>query len=169
MNIQKFISQIEKIVKNPSTYVAAVIGALIGCGIGGVIGAIAGGFIGYDYNLLNGCSVTWAGREPSIAMGSIIGLIAGILIGGGLTVLITIYKIYKKNKSLTILSSDNISETILGSLGVSIEIAIGMGLGAIIGSLKLPGIGSALGAIVGLLLMLFTGTLAKKRSLSKNN
>ncbi|MGL5743298.1 MAG: hypothetical protein ACRCXC_12600 [Legionella sp.] len=138
------MNRLKQIMITPSTYVAAVIVTVLGCGVGGVIGAIAGGFIGHDYKLVTGCTLLWPGLEPSIVFWSMMGLIIGTARGGAIAGLITIYKIYNRNKRLKSLSADTISEIILSSLGVGIEVSVGMGLGAVIGSLKLPGVGSVI-------------------------
>ncbi|CDZ78711.1 hypothetical protein BN59_03023 [Legionella massiliensis] len=167
MNIKNtgnyLINWLESIIKNPNTYVAAAIGMLIGSFIGGLLGIIAGGFIGYSYKFCNNCSIVWPGIDPSIVFGIFSGLIVGVIIGCWLFVLITIYRVYKKTKMQTSLSSDNISETIWCSIGYSAEAALGMGLGATIGSMRLPGIGTVLGAFAGLLLIFVAANFVKTK------
>lgn len=166
MSIAKHIKSVKtsilNIVNNPNIYVAAIVGSLIGILSGGVVGVFSGGFIGYGYKICSSCMAPLFGVNPDIIVGVVIGGVVGAALGGVITGLITVYKIHKKTLQLLSLSPENISGVILNAFWISIEIAIGMVLGAIIGSLKLPGIGSAIGAFIGMILMLFTSRLEKK-------
>ncbi|WP_128130880.1 hypothetical protein [Legionella sainthelensi] len=85
--------------------------------------------------------------------------------GGAITVSITLFKIYKKTKNYPALSHDNIVQILSASFWINLEIIIGMGLGAIIGSLKSRGVGTLTGAALGLLIIWLTSTLkAHKKS-----
>ena len=154
--------RIKKIIYNPNIYVAAVVGVAAGLGMGGAVGAFAGGFIGYTLKLCTVCMANPWGIDPNIILGAGIGFVAGAVVGGGVTGLITIYKIYNKSPKLPVLSRTNIPEVLWSSLRVGVEVAIGMGLGAIIGSLKMPGYGTIAGAVIGVLLMLLTTSLERK-------
>lgn len=161
--IQNIINKLQYVINNPSIYVAALVGAVVGILTGGVVGLFSGGFIGYAFKICNGCAAPLFDINPDITVGAIIGVVLGAAIGGIITGGVTVYKVHKKTHQLPSLSSENIPEVLFGSFWVSIEMSIGMGLGAIIGSLKLPGIGSALGALMGTGLMLFTSTLENKK------
>ncbi len=161
-HIKSTITNILGIINNPNIYVAAIVGTLTGILIGGAVGVFSGGFIGYAYKICSGCMAPLFNVNPDITIGGAIGGVVGAALGGVITGLITIYKIHKKTLQLPNLSPENISGVILNAFWISIELAIGIGLGAIIGSLKLPGVGSAVGALMGLALMLFTSTLEKK-------
>ncbi|CEG56354.1 hypothetical protein [Legionella fallonii] len=161
-HIKSFFTKILSIINNPNIYVAAIIGSLIGILTGGVVGVFSGGFIGYAYKVCSGCMTPLFDVNPDITVGVLIGGVIGAALGGVITGLITVYKIHKRTLQLLNLSPENISAVMLNAFWISIELSIGMGLGAIIGSLKLPGIGSAVGALMGMALMLFTSTLEKK-------
>lgn len=163
--IIRIAQKIESIIRNPTIYVGAVVGVIVGGGAGVVIGLIAGGFIGYDFKICSACTTYLTEQlqiDPSIALGSSIGAVMGAALGGIIIAAITVFKVYKKNSKSPLLSHDNINETLLDAFWISIEVAIGMSIGAVIGSLKHPGIGSILGAMGGIILMLFTATLEKK-------
>lgn len=163
--VKRIIHEILVFVRNPSIYVAAVIGTLIGVLIGSAVGLASGGFIGYAYNIGAECTSPPQFIDPSIGLGAFIGLFIGGLFGGIFSGAVTMFRIHKKTHHLQILSNENITGVLLTAFYLSIEIAIGMGLGAIIGSLKLPGIGSILGALAGIVLMLFTSTLEKNKKI----
>ncbi|MCL9683452.1 hypothetical protein [Legionella maioricensis] len=160
--IQNIINKLLNFINNPNIYVAAIVGALVGLLTGGAVGLFSGGFIGYAFKICNGCAAPLFDINPDITVGGIIGGVLGAAIGGVITGGVTVYKVHKKTRQLSSLSSENIPEVLFGAFWISIEISIGMGLGAIIGSLKLPGIGSALGALMGTSLILFTSTLENK-------
>ncbi len=161
-HIKSIVTNLLGIINNPNIYVAALVGSLIGILIGGAVGVFSGGFIGYAYKICSGCIAPVFDVNPDITVGGAIGGVVGAVLGGVITGLITTYKIHKKTQQLLNLSPENISGVILNAFWISIELAIGIGLGAIIGSLKLPGVGSAVGAFMGLVLMLFTSTLEKR-------
>jgi hypothetical protein len=160
--IKIIIKSLHHFINNPNLYIAAVVGAIIGGVTGGAVGLISGGFIGYSFKICHACVPPLYDINPDITVGGILGLVIGTALGGAITAIVAVYKIHKNTRYLLNMSSEYITQVLLGALGISIEIAIGMGLGAIIGSLKLPGIGSALGAFVGIGLMLFTTTFDNK-------
>ena len=160
--IKIIIKSLHQIINNPNLYVAAVVGALIGGVSGGLVGLISGGFIGYSVKICNGCMAPLYDINPDIIVGGIMGIVIGAALGGVITASIAMYKTHKKTRHLSSLTLDNRTLVLLGAFWISIEVAIGMVLGAIIGSLKLPGIGSVLGAFLGIGLMLFTTTLETK-------
>lgn len=141
-------------ISNPNIYVAALIGGFIGSLIGGIIGAISGGFIGSGLQLLGNCITLPWGLDPTMSLGTILGLVIGVGAGAATIALLTIFKIYIKTRSLTTFSKETTHEILLSSLSFSIELATGMGIGAIIGGLESPGYGLIFGAILGLLVML---------------
>ncbi|KTD53762.1 hypothetical protein Lsan_4172 [Legionella santicrucis] len=156
---------IEQLVRNPNLYVALAVSALLGCSSGGAIGFFSGGFIGQSFLLCNNSSNFILNLNPGIMVGALLGLIVGALMGGGITVIITLFKIYKKTKNYPVLSQDNIAQVLSASFWINLEIIIGMGLGAIIGSLKSRGLGTLTGAALGLLIIWLTSTLkAPKKS-----
>lgn len=161
--VRSIYCEVLNFLNNPSIYVAAVIGTLIGVLVGAAVGLVSGGFIGYSYKICAECVSGLALIDPSISLGAFIGLFAGGVLGGIFSGAVTMIKIHRKTNHLQILSNENITGVLLTAFYISIEIAIGMGLGAIIGSLKLPGIGSVLGAMIGITLMLFTSTLEKNK------
>ena len=161
--IQNIINKLQSFINNPNIYVAAIVGALVGLLTGGAVGLFSGGFIGYAFKICNGCTAPLFEINPDITVGGIIGVVLGAAVGGVITGLITVYKVHKKTRQAPSLSAENIPEILFGAFWISVEISIGMGLGAIIGSLKLPGIGSVLGALMGTGLMLFTSTLEANR------
>ncbi len=156
-------NQIQKFITNPTIYVAAVIGTLAGVISGGTIGLVSGGFIGYQFKISNGCGMYLLKMNADITLGCFIGLMLGGFMGGIFTGGSTIYKMYNKTYKVRRLSYKNITRVLLDSLSISIEISIGMYLGAVIGGMKSPGIGSLGGAFLGALLMLFTTSLEKKQ------
>jgi len=139
---------------NPNVYIAALVGGLVGLGVGGAVGAFSGGFIGYSLKLLGNCiSLPW-GLDSSMSLGVILGLGIGAGIGAVIIGLFTTYNIYMNTRSHTTFSKETTHKILLSSLGFSIELATGMALGAIIGSLKEPGYGSIVGAFIGLIIMI---------------
>jgi hypothetical protein len=146
-------------INNSNLYIAALIGGLVGLGVGGALGAVSGGFIGYTLQFLGGCVILPWGIDPSMALGAIIGMGVGASIGSSIIGLLTIFKIYKNTKLFSTFSNETTPQKILlYSFGFSIELATGMGLGAIVGSLKDPGYGSIAGAFIGLFIMLLVST-----------
>lgn len=160
--IKSFFITIKNIINNPNTYVAASVGTLVGLFTGGAVGLFSGGFLGYQSKICNDCIPSVFSITPDIIIGGIIGIVLGGLIGGVISGIITIYKMHNKTLQLPILSPENIRSILFNAFWISAEVSIGMGLGAIIGSLKAPGIGSILGAFMGIMLMLFTSTIEKK-------
>lgn len=154
------------LLKNPNLYIAAVVGTIPGVVAGGVIGALSGSYIAPLFGLFAGYKDHQFGIDVDFLMGGTVGLIIGVLLGGLLTGSMAIFKIYKNKKQIEVLSKDNISDILLPALGVSIELSIGMAIGAVIGSLKLLGIGTAFGAFTGVVLILITTPIVKKK---KNN
>lgn len=154
--LNKFIS----IINNPCVYVAACIGTLIGALTGGAVGFFSGWFITNSYKMSE-LILDLQNINPAMGVGALIGLLVGGFLGGVFTGLVTIYKIHKRTSPMKILSHENIAGVVLSSLYISIEVAIGMGIGAVIGSLRLPGLGSIMGALVGIMLMFFTASLEK--------
>lgn len=147
---------------NPSIYIAALIGGLVGLGTGGAVGAVSGGFIGHNLQILDSCVTLPWGIDPNMSLGIIIGIGIGAYIGSSIIGLLTIFKIYKKTQSFSTSSNKNTQEILLSSLGISVELATGMGIGTIIGSLKDPGYGSIAGAFIGLIIMLLKSTFKNK-------
>lgn len=143
-----------QLLNNPNVYIAALIGGLVGLGIGGAVGAVSGGFFGHTLQLLGSCVTLPWGIDPSMALGVILGVGIGAGIGSGIIGLLTVFKIYKKTKSFSTSSNENTHEIVLSSLGFSLELATGVALGAIIGSLKDPTYGCIAGAFIGLVIML---------------
>lgn len=141
-----------QLINNPNVYIAALIGGLVGLGIGGAVGAVSGGFFGHSLQLLGNCVTLPWGIDSSMALGVILGAGIGASVGSSIIGLLTIFKIYKKTKSFSI--SSNTHEIVLSSLGFSLELATGVALGAIIGSLKDPTYGCIVGAFIGLVIML---------------
>ena len=139
---------------NPNVYIAALICGLVGLGVGGAVGAFSGGFIGYSLKLLGNCITLPWGLDPSMSLGVILGLGIGAGIGAVIIGLFTTYNIYINTRSHTSFSKETTHKILLSSLGFSIELATGMALGAIIGSLKEPGYGSIVGALIGLIIMI---------------
>ncbi|KTC83442.1 hypothetical protein [Legionella cincinnatiensis] len=158
---------IEQLVRNPNLYVALAVSALLGGGSGGAIGLFSGGFIGQSFSLCNNPSNFVLNLTPGIMVGALLGLIAGALLGGGITITITLFKIYKKTKNYPVLSHDNIVQVLSASFWINLEIIIGMGLGAIIGSLKSRGVGTLTGAALGLLIIGLTSTLKSPKKSEK--
>lgn len=153
------IKRIKKIIYNPNNYIAVVIGALVGGVSGCAVGLFSGGIIGYEFKICSECPTHLFGFnigfvDLNTAMGAIIGGVIGAAVGGAITGLVTTFHIYRKPDFPKILTNDNIKEVLIGSLWISFELAIGIILGAIIGSLKSPGIGSTIGALIGMALML---------------
>lgn len=158
---------IEQLVRNPNLYVALVVSALLGGSTGGIIGFFSGGFIGESFSLCNSTSGCVLNLNPAIIVGALLGLIAGVLLGGGITIAITLFKIYKKTKNYPVVSQDNIAQVLSTSFWINLEIIIGMGLGSIIGSLKSRGIGTLTGAAIGLFIIWLTSTLNPSKKAKK--
>lgn len=165
MSINNYILRAQKnallLINNPGLYIAALIGGLVGLGAGGAVGAVSGGFIGHTLHILGSCVTLAWGIDPDVSLGVIIGAGAGAISGSVIIGLLTIFKIYKKTQSLTIFSNKNTHEVVLSALGFSIELAIGVGVGALIGCLQDPGYGSIVGAFIGLILMLLVSTFKR--------
>ncbi len=141
-------------INNPNFYIASLIGGLVGLGIGGAVGALSGGFIAYHLKFIDGCVGLPLGIDPNMPLGAVIGLGVGAIIGAAIIGLLTIFKIYKVTKSFSSSSNENTHEIVLHSLRFSLELATGVGVGAIILSLKNPAYGSIIGAFIGLIIML---------------
>ncbi len=141
---------------NPNFCITALIGGLVGFVVGGAVGALSGGFIAYHLQFLSGCVTLSWGIDPNIILGIIVGIEIGAGIGAVIIGLLTIFKIYKDAHSLSTFLKKNTQEILFRSLGFSFELATGMGLGAVIFSLKNPGYGTIVGAFVGLIIMLLT-------------
>lgn len=161
--IIRFKHWVEGILFNPNIYVALVTGAVIGGITGGLVGLLSGGYLGYHYNFCEQCSFYFPQLNPSITSGAVIGAVVGAAFGGAVTAAVTLLRVHIRTRNKPELSKANIGAILTSSIWMGVEVAIGMALGAIIGSLKEPGLGSALGALIGTLLMIFTITLEKKK------
>ncbi|ETO92393.1 hypothetical protein [Legionella oakridgensis] len=159
MNIVK---NIIGIITNPNVYLAAVAGVIPGALTGGVIGALSSGYISNRFGLCAECTDYLLGFHANLFIASLIGFIIGVILGGAVTAGFTIYKIHKDTiQELKTISHDNITDILFAAFSMSIKISLGMGAGALVGSLLSPGIGTALGATAGtlsLLLVLFIST-----------
>ncbi|KTC68380.1 hypothetical protein Lbir_2982 [Legionella birminghamensis] len=158
---------VERLILHPQLYVSGVISALLSGSSGGIIGFFSGGFIAQSFSLCNSCNNCFLNLNPTVIVGALLGLGIGAIVGGGLAIAITSFKIYKRTKNYPLLSPDNIVQIISASLWINAEILIGMDLGAIIGSLKSAGIGTLTGAILGLLIIWLTSTLKSSRQVKK--
>lgn len=147
--------------KNPNLYVAAVVGSVPGGVTGGGVGALSGAFITPLFGLFTGYKDHQFGIDVNLIVGAAFGFIIGMFLGGALTGTIAIFKIYNNKKEVAVLSKDNIADIFLPALGISIEISIGMAIGAVIGSLQMLGIGTAVGAAIGVALILITTEIIK--------
>jgi len=159
--IKNIIRRIQYVTNNPNIYVAAVVGTLAGGITGAVVGLISGGFIGYEFKISAGCIAPLFNLNPDIIAGSIIGIVIGAALGGVISGSVTIYKIHKKTHQLQRLSAENMSGALFAAFCISIEMVIGMGLGAVIGSFASPGIGTALGSLLGIIIMIFATFLER--------
>ncbi len=150
------------LIKNPKLYLAAAVGTIPGAITGGVIGALSGCYIAPLFGFFSGYKDHKFGIDVDFFVGGISGLIIGAILGGVVTGGMAIFKINKNKKQIQAVSQDNIFEVLIPSLGIGIELSIGMAIGAIIGSLKLLGIGTVLGALTGTTLILITSQIIKK-------
>ncbi|BCA96618.1 hypothetical protein TUM19329_29790 [Legionella antarctica] len=155
-------SSLLNLIKNPKLYLAAAVGTIPGALTGGAIGSLSGCYIAPLFGFFSGYRDHKFGIDADLFVGGICGLIIGAILGGLLTGSIAFFKINKNKKELQAVSQDNIFEVLIPSLGISIELSIGMAIGAVIGSLKLLGIGTVLGAIIGTILILITSQIIKK-------
>lgn len=163
MSIEDNLLFLLKLFKNPNLYVAAAVGSVPGGVTGGAIGALSGAFITPLFHLFNGFKDQHFGINVDFIVGGAFGFLIGMFLGGALTGSIAIFKIYRSKQEIEALTQDNISEIFLPALGISIELSIGMAIGAVIGSLKLLGIGTAVGAGIGALLILITSLIFKPK------
>lgn len=161
MSIENRFLFILSLFKNPRLYVAAAVGSVPGGVAGAAIGALSGAFITPLFGLFTGYTDHQFGIDVNLIVGGAFGFIIGMFLGGALTGSIAIFKIYNNKKEIEVLSKDNISEIFLPALGISMELSIGMVIGAVIGSLKLLGIGTAVGAVIGTGLILITTQIIK--------
>ncbi|KTD09153.1 hypothetical protein Lgra_2388 [Legionella gratiana] len=171
MNIENRFLFILNLFKNPNLYVAAAVGSIPGGATGGAIGALSGAFITPLFGLFTGYKDLQFGIDINLIVGAAFGFIIGMFLGGALTGSIAIFKIYKNKNEIEVLSKDNISDIFLPALGISVELSIGMAIGAVIGSLKLLGIGTAVGAVIGTALILISTEIIKineKRKVKKH-
>lgn len=171
MSIKNGFLFLLSLLKNPNLYVAAVVGSVPGGITGGAVGALSGAFITPLFGLFTGYKDLQFGIDVNFIVGGAFGFIIGTFLGGALTGSIAIFKIYKSKSDIETLSKDNITDIFLPALGISIELSIGMAIGAVIGSLKLLGIGTAVGAATGTILILITTEIIKmneKRKLKKH-
>lgn len=156
------LNNIRAFIKNPNLYIAAAAGVIPGAITGGAIGALSGSYIAPLFGIFAGYKDHKFGFDVDFLVGGIVGLIIGVIIGGMVTGGFAIFKINKNKKQLAAISEENITEILLPAMGSSIELSIGMAIGAVIGSLKLLGIGTVLGALTGLILILVTTPMVKK-------
>ncbi|STX52600.1 Uncharacterised protein [Legionella busanensis] len=158
MNFAKKILTIKKwiyqFILNPNLYIAAVFSIFIGGTSGAIIGFISGGFIGYSFQLCGASTGFLFAFDTSIILGSLIGSIIGALCSGVVITSVVLFKIHKKTKNNCNASPENIIQILSLACWMSIEIVIGMNLGATIGSLKSLGIGTGCGAVIGLIMIL---------------
>ncbi len=158
MSFKKYI---QTLITNPNIYIAAIIGTFVGMVAGGAVGLFSGGFISYTYDLCPGCVAPFDYVNPDVFAGGIMGLFIGSYIGGIGIGTLTIFKIHHKTIASQIITPDNLPNVLLSAFRMSMELSIGMAIGAVIGSLRLPGLGSVLGAVMGTMLILYTSTVRK--------
>lgn len=156
MQIKNVFLRFLNLLKNPIYYVAAVAGTLPGGIAGAIIGAVSGIYLSPLFGFFTGYKDHQFGLDVDVFVGGAFGVIIGSVLGGGLTGGVTLLKIYKDKKQVEVLSKDNIAEILLPSLSTSIELAVGMLVGAIIGSLKQLGLGTVLGATIAMLIILLS-------------
>ena len=150
------------LIKNPKLYLAAAVGTIPGAITGGVIGALSGSYIAPLFGFFSGYKDHQFGIDADLFIGGISGLIIGAILGGVLTGSFAIFRINKNKKEIQAVSQENIFEILLPALGIGIELSIGMAIGAVIGSLKLLGIGTAAGALTGTILILIASKIIRK-------
>lgn len=148
-------------------YVAFTIGIMPGVYAGGAIGLFSGIHLGPLLGVCVGAAPLF-GIHLDCIVGALVGLVLGVILGSLLTGGIAVYKVQKKTKPSQQISPDNINEILLSGLGIALETSIGMSIGAIIGSLKSPGIGTLIGAITGTALILITKPIKKIRAEKAN-
>lgn len=161
MKIKNSFLRLLVLFRRPTLYVAAIAGVIPGGVAGGIIGAVSGAFIAPLLGYFSGFKDHLWGIDVDHIVGGAFGLIIGAVLGGGLTCLVTLYKIYPIKKHIKVLSKNNINDVLFHSLSISIELAAGMLVGAIIGSLKVLGIGTVMGGTIGMLLILLTRPVIK--------
>lgn len=151
------------IVKNPNSYIAAVISSVIGGAIGGIVGAFSAGCIRNSYVDYSKSVEQLFGFDITVFYYGFVGLVIGTIVSGAIIGAITIYKIHHKQFLPQELTDKNILTVLYYSFGISAQLTIGLTLGAMIGTLKLPGIGTAIGAGVGALILLIGVTIRQER------
>lgn len=150
---------IEDIISTPNIYVSLVVSTLIGGAFGVLAGMVSGGFIGYglhiDYEyptMLFGYDIHLINFNALIGAG--VGAVAGAIAGGGGVGFLTTLHIYRNASLPQTLTNETIQIVLKKAAWISFELSIGILVGGVIGSLKMPGVGTAVGAIIGALLML---------------
>ncbi|WP_133128819.1 hypothetical protein [Legionella nagasakiensis] len=161
--LSNIINIIVSLIKNPKVYVATIAGIIPGAFTAGVIGALSGVFIGNGFAICANCTDSLLGHNINITLAGLIGLIIGVVLGGIVAGGFIIYKIYKETINPSqLVSHENIMEVLSAAFSIGAKISLGMGCGAIIGSLKLLGIGTVLGGGMGALCMLIFFIVTKK-------
>lgn len=156
------LNKIRALIKNPNLYIIAAVGTIPGAITGGAIGALSGSYIAPLFGIFTGYRDHKFGIDVDLLVGGIVGLIIGVILGGIITGGLALLKINKNKKQLEVISQENITQILLPAMGISVELSIGMAIGAVIGSLKLLGIGTVLGALTGLILILITTPIVKR-------
>ncbi|WP_131782507.1 hypothetical protein [Legionella gresilensis] len=161
MRIKNGFLNLLNLLKNPIYYVAAIAGTVPGGISGAIVGAVSGAYLSPLFGFFTGYKDHQFGLDVDIFVGGAFGVIIGSVLGGGFTGSATLLKIYKNKKHVNAISKDNIAEILLPSLSASIELAAGMLVGGIIGSLKSLGFGTVLGAIIATLIILLSRPIIK--------
>lgn len=165
--MRSIIEKINKIIDNPITYLALVIGALTGGVHGAGVGVVAGGLYGHAYLDCTQCFPHMLGLniffiEQNIVGGVFSGLLIGALLGGLVISLLTTALVLKQTHLPSVIGNHNIREVIIIILWIALELSIGIVLGGIVGSLQSPGVGAVLGALFGLMLIGLTRVIEKR-------
>ena len=158
-SIEKPVIRLVKLViDSPVTYLALVVGAIVGGVLGGIAGVLSGALYGHATIDCTECLPHLLGFkiffiEQNMTGGTLLGVIIGALLGGLVISLLTLFLCLKKHTLPATLGADNIRDVIVIVLWTALELSIGIVLGAVIGSLQLPGLGSLVGALLGLILI----------------
>jgi len=145
----QFQPNYDRLFKNPQLFVALVVGTPPGMLAGGIFGGFCGIYMTETWNLtIDAHMQLLVGVPLELVLFAFFGVCTGAIIGGIISGGITGMKAFFKGDPSLAITRENIWQVVLVYLSFSIKISLVLGVGATLGSLRAPGVGTVIGGFV---------------------